>query len=195
MNCCLKAVKKAELSKRDAVLVIGQGSIGLTLTQLCKICGSKIIATDLLDFKLELAKKFGADFTVHTNDSKFIEKILKFNDGNLPNKCLIAVESVGAVKQGMNAISGGGRIIFVFDKIEEKELLIDPNLISNKEIDLIGSYSSDYSLHQESADLVFNKKINTKDMITHTFKLEEIEKAVSMAVNAKESIKILIEVG
>jgi L-iditol 2-dehydrogenase len=194
LNCCLKAVKKAELSPKDTVLIIGQGSIGLTLTQLCKMFGSKIITTDLLDFKLDLSKKFGADFSVHTNDSRFLDKIRECNDGNLPNRCLVAVESVDAIKQGLSAIAGGGKIVFVFDKINAKEILIDPNLISNKEIDLVGSYSSDYSLHRESAELIFKHKINTRDMITHTFGLGEIGKAIDMAMHAKNSIKILITV-
>ncbi|MFH1849477.1 MAG: alcohol dehydrogenase catalytic domain-containing protein [archaeon] len=193
LNCCLKAVRKAEIRKGDTVLIIGQGSIGLSLTQLCKLCGAKVITTDLLDFKLQLSTKFGADLTLHTNDEKSIEKIIRFN-ATLPNKCLVAVESVQAIQFGLSAVASGGRVMFVFDKIGDNRLCIDPNIISNKEIEIMGSYSSDYSLHQESAQLIFEGKVNTKDMITHSFKLANLAKAVEMAIHAEESIKILIRV-
>ncbi|MDD2665858.1 MAG: alcohol dehydrogenase catalytic domain-containing protein [Methanocellales archaeon] len=194
LNCCFKAIKRANISEKDTVLILGQGSIGLTLTQLCKIEKATVIATDLVDFKLNLSKNFGADYTIYTEDPSFVEKIRKFNNGRDANKCLVAVESLSAVKQGLDAIDRGGDIIFVFDKIKDKEVVIDPNLVSNKEIDIIGSYSSDYSLHDKSAELIFSRKINVKDMITHTFNLEEINKAIEMAFNPLRSIKILIKI-
>lgn len=194
LNCCLKAIKKANLHRGDSVLIIGQGSIGLALTQLARLYGAKkIITTDLYTFKSELSEKLGADFSFKTNDPKLSDKIRGCNEGNFPNKCFIAVESLDAVKQGLNLVSPGGEIIFVFDKIAEKNLSIDPNIISNKEIDIIGSYSSDYSLHEETANLIFNKKIKSKDMITHIFSLEELPKAIDMAIFSEKSIKILIK--
>jgi len=194
LNCCHKAVKKAKLEIDDSVLIIAQGSIGLMITKLCKLAGvKKIITTDLIENKLILSERYGADLALKTDDPLFLDKIKNFNEGNLPNKCFIAVESLDAVNQGLKAISPGGRLIFVFDKIEEKNLSIDPNIISNKEIDIIGSYSSDYSLHEETSNLIFNKRIILKDLITHEFKLEELEKSIIMAYDARASIKILIK--
>jgi L-iditol 2-dehydrogenase len=194
LNCCLKAVKKADLSEKSTVLIVGQGSIGLTLTQLCRLHGPRIIATDLCGFKLSLARRLGAHFTVRTNDPRFAQKIRRFNGGHLPDRCLVAVEAMEAVEQAMRTTAGGGRIVFVPDKVQAKSLLIEPDLIFNKEVDLIGSYSSDYSLQKESADLVFKGRFNTKAMVTHVVDLDQLPRAVRMAVEATRSIKILIRV-
>lgn len=196
LNCCQKAIKKANLKNDDDVLIVGQGSIGLTLTQLCRRARvRKIISTDLHDFKLDIAKKMGADLALNGNDPKLDEKITEFNGGTLPTVCFLAVESTDVINFGLGTVSPGGRLIFVFDKIKTKEFVIDPNIISNKEIDLIGSYSSDYTQHEESARLIFDHEINVKDIITHRFELDDLQKAVQMANNPRESIKIIITVG
>lgn len=196
LNCCQKATKKANLENNDDVLILGQGSIGLTLTQLCRNAGVRnIICTDLYDLKLDMAKKMGADLVLHGDDIMLKEKITEFTGGTLPTVCFLAVESTDVINLGLDLVSPGGRIIFVFDKIKTKEFVIDPNIISNKEIDLIGSYSSDYTQHEESARLIFDRVINVKDIITHRFELDELQRAVQMANDPKESIKIVIKVG
>src|SRR5712671_1519638 len=60
VNTVLKAVKRLKLLKGDTVLVAGQGPIGLMFTRLFNLRGIEVLATDLLDSRLRLAKKFGA---------------------------------------------------------------------------------------------------------------------------------------
>src|SRR5712671_826073 len=60
VNTVLKAVRRLALLPRDCVLVAGQGPIGLMFTRLFNLRGIEVLATDLLDSRLRLAKKFGA---------------------------------------------------------------------------------------------------------------------------------------
>jgi len=60
VNTVLKAVKRLSLLKGDTVLVAGQGPIGLMFTRLLALRGMKVVATDLLESRLQLAKDFGA---------------------------------------------------------------------------------------------------------------------------------------
>ena len=195
LNCSLKAVRKAHVKREDSVLILAQGSIGLALTQLCvRERPRNIFVTDLVDFKLTLAKQYGAHHTFYSNDPQLKEKLLSANRGIPPNKCFIAVEHVEAIEQALLTVAGGGKIVFAFDKMKEHELLIDPHLISNKEIDIIGSYSSDFAVHDESAQLVFSHTIDMRDMVTHRYPLENLPDAINMAYKAAESIKIMIHV-
>src|SRR5579859_1048566 len=63
VNTVLKAVKRLNLLRGDAVLVAGQGPIGLMFTRLLQLHGMNVLATDLLESRLQLAKKFGAKWT------------------------------------------------------------------------------------------------------------------------------------
>ena len=60
VNTVLKAVKRLALLKGDTVLVAGQGPIGLIFTRLLALRGMRVLATDLLPTRLELAREFGA---------------------------------------------------------------------------------------------------------------------------------------
>src|SRR5437867_7328341 len=60
VNTVLKAVRRLSLRRGDVVLVAGQGPIGLMFTRLLKLEGATVIASDLLDSRLKLARRFGA---------------------------------------------------------------------------------------------------------------------------------------
>src|SRR5215467_9878887 len=60
VNTVLKAVKRLNLLKGDTVLVAGQGPIGLMFTRLLALRGMRVVATDLLETRLRLARAFGA---------------------------------------------------------------------------------------------------------------------------------------
>src|SRR5450432_1463761 len=60
VNTVFKAVRKLNLLRGDTVLVAGQGPIGLMFTKILQLRGIRVLATDLLESRLKLAKKFGA---------------------------------------------------------------------------------------------------------------------------------------
>src|SRR5208282_4086810 len=64
VNTVLKAVRRLNLLRGDVVLVAGQGPIGLMFTRLLQLAGAQVIATDLLEPRLRLARKFGAEWTL-----------------------------------------------------------------------------------------------------------------------------------
>ena len=63
VNTVLKAVRRLNLLPGDAALVAGQGPIGLMFTKILQLQGIRVLATDLLESRLQLAKKFGAKWT------------------------------------------------------------------------------------------------------------------------------------
>ncbi len=70
VNTVLKAVRRLSLLRGDTVLVAGQGPIGLMFTRLLALRGVRVVATDLLETRLELAKKFGAAYVVKIRSPK-----------------------------------------------------------------------------------------------------------------------------
>jgi L-iditol 2-dehydrogenase len=206
-NCCLKAVDKAGIKINETVLILGQGPIGLTLTQLSKLGGAKVVATDLVDYRLRKSKKYGADYILNANKANLLAKIKLLTEGRGADKSIVAVESIAAINQAVQSTRPGGKVIFFFDLIKEREINLSPHIISHLEVELCGSYSSAWDLHDISAELIFNKRIDTADMITHIFPLKDLSKAVNLAKDRrhvdwnnkrllpkfKESFKILIK--
>jgi len=141
LNTVLKAVNRLNLLRGDRVLVAGQGPIGLMFTKLLKLRGVNVLATDLLDSRLKLAKKFGAKWTINLSKRKLAarfplsqremagvreshsnEKLLPVHgEGELlsglrlPSSgfdaAIIAVPSDDAVQQSIQIIRGGGQVL------------------------------------------------------------------------------------
>ncbi|MFM8004880.1 MAG: sorbitol dehydrogenase, partial [Dolichospermum sp.] len=74
-NCCLKAIKKAQIAPGQTVLVTGAGPIGLMFMMLVKFFGAKAIATDLLPSRIEKALAVGAEAAFDACDSDLPTKI------------------------------------------------------------------------------------------------------------------------
>jgi L-iditol 2-dehydrogenase len=192
-NCCLKAVKKAQIRSGQTVLITGAGPIGLMFIMLVKHFGGRAIATDLLPSRIEKAIAVGADAAFDARDPELAEKVQTMTDNLGVDVALIAVPSDRAFFQALDCTRKGGKILFFAEFPDEVEIPLNPNVLYRKEIDLMGSYSSAFPLQELSADLVFNKKIDVDALISDRYPLSELSRAVEQAVKpTADTYKILL---
>jgi L-iditol 2-dehydrogenase len=204
VNTVLKAVKRLNLLRGDTVLVAGQGPIGLMFTKILQLRGIKVLATDLLESRLKLAKKFGAKRVV------LASQLSTFN--SQLDSAIIAVPSDDAVTQAFQLVRGGGQILLFAhtkraasiqnSKFKTQNSGSQPSTLNSQldfasicvdEKDLIGSYSSDFTLQREAARLVFSRQLDVRRLITRRFPLEQTAAAIALAAKpAAGSLKILI---
>jgi L-iditol 2-dehydrogenase len=208
VNTVLKAVRRLNLLRGDTVLVAGQGPIGLMFTRLLQLAGVRVLATDLMASRLKLAKKFGAKRAVLASQLSTLNPQL--------DSAIIAVPSDAAVYQALQLVRGGGQVL-LFAHTRRTEVgnqksearppssalrpppsvlrPLDFSSICLDEKDLIGSYSSDFTLQDEVADLVFSRRLDVRPLLTHYFPLAETAKAVALAAQpTSDSLKILVRV-
>ncbi|MFN6513409.1 MAG: zinc-dependent dehydrogenase [Nostoc sp. CreGUA01] len=192
-NCCLKAVKKAQIAPGQTVLVTGAGPIGLMFIMLVKYFGAKAIATDLLPSRIEKALSVGAEAAFDARDADLPAKIHALTGGLGVDVTLLAVPSEKAFFQALDSTRKGGKILFFAEFPDEVEIPINPNILYRREIDLMGSYSSSYRLQNLSADIVFNQRIDVKALISDRYPLKDLSAAVEQAIApTAETYKILI---
>ncbi|MEA5594681.1 zinc-dependent dehydrogenase [Rivularia sp. UHCC 0363] len=192
-NCCLKAVKKAEIAPGKTVLITGAGPIGLMFIMLVKYFGGKAISTDLLPSRIQKAMEVGAEAAMDARDRNLTTKIQELTNGLGVDVTLLAVPSEKAFFQALDCTRKGGKILFFAEFPDELEIPINPNILYRREIDLMGSYSSSYRLQSLAADIVFNRRIDVKALISNSYSLENLSAAVEQAVTPSEdTYKILI---
>jgi L-iditol 2-dehydrogenase len=217
VNTVLKAVKRLNLLRNDIVLVAGQGPIGLMFTRLLQLAGAQVIATDLLESRLKLAKKFGARWTFlpqtgrtehrrpAPNVNSTIQRVTK---GRGLDAAIIAVPSDAAVQQALQLIRCGGQVLlFAHTKrlapeggkqrshfsLQPSAFSLDLSSVCLDEKDLLGSYSSDFTLQDEVARLVFSRQLDVRPLISHRFPLKQTAAAVQLAGRPTEdSLKIIV---
>jgi L-iditol 2-dehydrogenase len=206
VNTVLKAVRRLSLLRGDVVLVAGQGPIGLMFTRLLQLAGARVIATDLLEPRLKLARKFGARWVELVRSPQSIVRSLRttVNRGLKTLDCaVIAVPSDTAVQQALQLVRGGGQVLlFAHTKRGTPALNPQPSTLNFPldlasvcldEKDLLGSYSSDFTLQDEVARLVFSRRLDVRSLITHRFPLAETAEAVALAAQpTPDSLKIIV---
>ena len=191
VNTVLKAVKRLSLLVGDNVLVAGQGPIGLMFTRLLQLRGMNVLATDLMESRLKLAKKFGAKWTLNPS-SEFRVSNFKFP----VRAAILAVPSDAALVQAMQMVGGAGQILLFAHTKRGALTELDLASICVDEKDLIGSYSADFTLQREVARLVFSRRLDVRPLITHRFPLAETAAAIELASHpGPDSLKILISHG
>ena len=105
-----KAVKVAGTRSSDLVAVFGVGGLGHLAIQYAAIAGGRVVAVDLVDEKLELARRLGAEFTVNAGNEDPVEAIQRL--GGADQAIALAV-SPRAFEQAYRSLRRGGTLVFV----------------------------------------------------------------------------------
>jgi L-iditol 2-dehydrogenase len=192
-NCCLKAVKKANIQAGDTVLITGAGPIGLMFAMLVKYFGGRAITTDLIPSRVEKALLIGADAAFLATDSDLVSKIQDLTGGMGVDVSLLAVSSDKAFFQALDCTRKGGKILFFAEFPDEVTIPLNPNVLYQREIDLMGSYSSSFRVQGLAQDIVFNQRIDVDALISDKYHLKDLSKAVDQAsAPTPETYKILL---
>ena len=202
VNTVLKAVKRLALLRGDAVLVAGQGPIGLMFTRLLALQGMQVVATDLLPTRLKLARELGA-VAAHSpksvasgQRSRTTHRGPRTADHPLGpsfDAAVIAVPSDAVVREAQSLVRGGGQVLLFSHTRRGDETAIDLATVCVDEKDLIGSYSADFRLQEEVARLVFSRKLDARRLITHQFPLEQTSAAITLASHpTADSLKVVV---
>jgi L-iditol 2-dehydrogenase len=108
------AVRITPLELNDTVVVVGTGMIGLFLVQVAKVAGAgKVIAVDIDDHKLEMAKKFGADLVLHSDRVNIAKEVQSVTEGRGADVALEAVGISATVKTAVESVRKGGTVTLV----------------------------------------------------------------------------------
>jgi L-iditol 2-dehydrogenase len=193
VNTVLKAVRRLSLLRGDVVLVAGQGPIGLMFTRLLQLQGAGVIATDLLESRLKLARRFGAWWTWRGDDSELSEEVARVTRGRGLDAAVLAVPSDALVCQAQGWLRGGGQLLLFAHTRRGAPAMLDLAAVCVDEKDLLGSYSSDFTLQAEVARLVFSRQLDVRPLVTHRFPLEQTAAAVRLAARpTPDSLKTVV---
>jgi L-iditol 2-dehydrogenase len=193
VNTVLKAVNRLSLLRGDTVLVAGQGPIGLLFTRFLALRRVTVVATDLLENRLKLARGWGARSTFRADAPGFGDRLARITRGRGLDAAVLAVPSDAALRQALGLLRGGGQLMLFAHTRRGLPTELDLATVCVDEKDLLGSYSSDFTLQDEVARLVFSRKLDVRPLITHRYSLDAVSDAIRMAFHpTAESLKIMV---
>jgi L-iditol 2-dehydrogenase len=193
LACVVRGLKTGEMKPGQTVLVIGSGISGLLQIKLAKAWNvGKILATDVDEYRLKAAKKFGADAVIHAKDD-VPEQVKKHNDGKLADLVILCTGAPSAVKQALKSVDSGGTILFFAPTEPGVEIPFPLFDLWNKQIKMVSTYAGSPEDINSAIDLIKSKKVNVVDMISHKLSLSDAAKGFQLVAKAQESIKVILE--
>jgi L-iditol 2-dehydrogenase len=193
LACVVRGIKIAKMKPGISVLVIGSGIAGLLNIKYVKAMGAgKIFATDIDEYRLETAKKMGADFVMNAKEN-IVEQIKKNNDGNLVDLVILCTGAPVAARQALDCVGAGGTILFFAPTEPGVDVPFPLFDLWNKQVKMFSTYAGAPKDLEEAIKLIKSKKVKVTDMITHILPLEETQKGFRLAAQAQKSIKIIIK--
>lgn len=190
LACCIRAINRTGgLTKDDTVVVIGLGLVGLLFVKLCNFFKAKAIGFDIIQSRVNMATKMGAEFSIKENQEDLKNSVQKLSDNRGADLIILAAGNALLFPMAISLVRDGG-IILIFSSTKEQEINMDFNALYFREISLIPSYSpSPYDL-QESLELLKSNKIIVTDLISDIIPLSEARNGIRKALN-KEVLKVV----
>jgi len=193
LGCVLRGQKVAKLKAGQTLLVLGSGISGILHIKLAAARGAgRIIATDVSPYRMNMAKRSGADFIFDGREFT-PDKLREVNNGRLADLVILCTGALSAAYQALESVDRGGKVMFFAVPDPEDSLEIPINQFWRDEVTLLTSYAVNIDDISETIELLRAKRVDITDMITHRFPLAEASEGFRLMAEASDSMKILIE--
>lgn len=193
LACVVRGQRLAGLKPGQSVLVIGSGISGLIHINLAKALGAgRIIASDITDYRLNAARKFGADAVINANDN-VSERLRELNNNRLADLVIVCAGALSASTDALKSVDRGGKVLYFAVPEPEVMVPVPMNDLWRNEITLMTSYGASPLDLETSVKLINSRRVDLNKMITHRLTFDEGRRGFQLVAEAKDSIKVIFE--
>jgi L-iditol 2-dehydrogenase len=191
LACVSRSQRLAGVKAGQSVLVLGCGMSGLLQIQLAKRRGCTVVATDVVEKKLDYARSLGADLAIPAGGD--VPKRLTEFLGKKADIVLLCSSALSAVEQAWVCVDKGGAVVFFAVPAPEKTVTIPVNSFWTREVRILTSYYCGPPDIQEAMRLLAEGAIDAERMITHRLSLEDIVYGFELVMSGEEAVKVIIK--
>jgi len=193
VGCCLRAQNKAGIRKGDSIAIMGAGPSGIIHAMLAKIAGaSQVFVADLVDYRLKMAERLGADLTLNPQRENLVERIKEATENRGADVVIVTAPNVKAVEDGVQIVRRGGKLLLFAPTEPSQYARLSPHRLFFSEITVIPSYSVSHIETRTALELINSGRIKAKELITHRFPLSRTSDAFQTAAKTKECLKVVV---
>jgi 2-desacetyl-2-hydroxyethyl bacteriochlorophyllide A dehydrogenase len=179
--CAVNGARRSNIQFGDNVVVIGCGFMGLLLIQLVSLRGpSRIVAVDINDERLKLAADLGADLTVNPLEIDAVKYVKGITNGKGADVVIEATGEQTPLNMASEMVRIRGRLVIFGYHVGESRS-INMQVWNWKGLDVINAHERESEVYMDGMRigmmLLSKGKIKLKNLITHKYPLEEINRA------------------
>ena len=185
------AAARGRVSSQDRVAVIGCGIVGMGAIASAVNRGAEVIAIDIDDSKMDIAKKIGVAHTINTSREDLHEALMRITDGDGPDVIIEAVGNAITYRAAVDEVAYTGRVVCI--GYAKSAVEFNTGIFVRKEIEILGSRNCTDEFPEVIAYLEAGK-FPVEDVISKTVSLDDAGAALAdWAANAKGITKIMVD--
>ena len=194
LACVYRGQKRANLQPGQNVLVLGSGLAGLLHINLARALGAgRIIATDMVDYRLEAARRLGAD-TAFPATEDVPARLREANDGRLADLVIVCTGALPALNQALKSVERGGTVLFFAPTEPGVSLPVPINdVFFRNDVTLTTTYAGAPADLATALDMIGSGRVQVGQMISHRLGLAEAALGFQLTAEAGDSLKVIIQ--
>ena len=186
------AVDRGRVEAEDAVLVFGCGMIGLGAIAGALYRKSRVIAVDIDDAKLSIARRIGAAHTINSKSGDLHQQLQALTSGHGPDVVVEAVGSPLTYRTAVEVVAFAGRVVYI--GYSKEEVSFATKLFVQKELDILGSRNATAADFERVTRYLAESRFPVSDVVSRTVSPEQAGEALSAwSSNPGAYTKILVE--
>jgi threonine dehydrogenase-like Zn-dependent dehydrogenase len=187
------AANRGRVSKRDTVAVFGCGGVGLGAISASAFHGARVIAIDMDDAKLEIARKTGATDLIHSGKEDLHSRLSKLTDGRGPDCIIEAIGLAHTFRASVEEVAFTGRVVYI--GYAKEPVAYETSLFVQKELDILGSRNALPADFREVIRMLEERRFPVNDVISAVVPIEEAPEMLRQwSSNPSAFTKIMVQV-
>ncbi len=184
LACCIRALDRIEFHKNDLFSVVGAGVIGMLFIQLIRSSGGKVVAIDLDDERLSLARILGAEYTINPS-GKVVTTEIKNVAAEGIDVAVLTVTNKNTLGDALSYLRDGGTVNIFGASGKESKFEVDLENIYKRELTIMSSYSATPESLKRAFAIVSGKKINISPLPSKVLALSDFKKGLDLMMQRK----------
>ena len=170
LTIALHGIHRGGLKAGEHVAIIGAGPIGILAAVAAIAYGAHPIMIDLVDERLEEARKLGVQYTINSGREDTAAKVSEYTGGRMAELVMECSGANPAVRSALDLVSNAGRITLT--GWPKKETPLPTDVITKKEVDIRGARTSANEF-EEAIDLIHTGKVDARKILTKVVTIKE----------------------
>jgi len=193
MSIAVHALQRAGLHPGRRVVVLGAGPIGLATVMAATAAGVRVMATDPVAGRRDLAARMGAELVAWGDRAELLAAVAQWTRGQGPPRVIDTTGDPAALAQAAEMVCSAGRVVVV--GMSAAAAPLRSGIFPEKEIDVVGSSCATAMDFRAAVRLVADHRDSIAALLTHRFPLTRAREAMETVINSQaDVVKVLINV-
>jgi threonine dehydrogenase-like Zn-dependent dehydrogenase len=168
--------RRAKVRLGESVVVVGCGGVGLNVVQCAAAAGGRVIALDLNDARLELAKRLGAATVINTTGMDRVDKKIRELTGGGADVAIEAIGSPATIELAFGLLRRGGRLCVI--GYSHEPVSLSAARLMYYELEIVGSLGCGAGEYREILSLVAAGTLQLEPIVSGTIPLADINEGL-----------------